>query len=261
MNRSFIAAVLVFEMATMLATGGPDLDSSDEKPVLKLTWDSPSAIRVLSGSMTVLLNSPTSVTFLRSNPISPNQKFFHFQSNLFRIPNPPVRWHYVVTGEAAYQNLPDLSEIQITACYLGGNVVIDMDPNSGAANSGFMGTSELRRFAIPVQILPEKGDLIELDLSLFIASNEGTPPVPAGGVEKLTLSNFELVRYPDPPVDSPHSSYAARSFFGLDRKSFLIGTATTAILCLAATQTVTAVRRLRKLRADREMRQISSLDG
>lgn len=260
MKWSIVALVLVLGIIGTLAFRFGSGDSPDGKTVMNLTWDSPYAVKIPTGPITVAINSPTSATFTRAPSTPADGRFFHFQTDLFRIPNPPVRWNYVITGLASYENLPDRSELQLAACYLGGNIVVDMDRESGA-NKGFAGTSELRPFIMPVQLMPGQGELLQLDVSLFIAGDAQTPPVPIGAVEKLTLSDLKLVRYPDPPADSTTPASPPPSVSGLDWKSFLIGTAATAILGLAMAQGFVLVRRLRKLKADREIRQMSSLDG
>jgi hypothetical protein len=260
MKWNIVALVLVLGIIGTLAFRFGSGDSPDGKTVMNLTWDGPAAVKITPGPITVTINSPTSATFVVSSSFFGNRFLPALQNDLFRIPNPPVRSRYTITGIASYENMPNLSELLITACYLNGNYAVDMDRYSGA-NMRFVGTSGLRRFIIPMDTPPAYGrDLLQLDVSLVVGWDRIAPPLPAGAVQKLTLSDLKVVSYPDSPANAISAS-APSTAASLDWKSFLIGTAATAILGLAMAQGFVLVRRLRKLKADREIRQMSSLDG
>jgi hypothetical protein len=101
--------------------------------------------------------------------------------------------------------------------------------------------------------------LLQLELSVFFGGHPVEDSRSKGLPTGLTLSVLRLVAFPDPtPEDMGLVPYSP-SPRGMDWKSFCAGAA--AILALALAQTIVLVRRFRKLRDERELRRIASLDG
>lgn len=224
-------------------------DDQDGKTVLELEWDGPYALQVPSSEITVDSLGHKSLTIRPPFTELAGYRHVDFQADLFRIPNPPVHSRFALEGTISYTNMPCKSALLMRGYFLTKTTEFETDDDEGPAES-LRGTSESRRFILPYAGLPKEGKPLQLDLSLLL---EGTPfndSTSNGQPASLTLSNLKLVSFPDPTATGRV----------LHWKSFWIGVTTTAVVSLAAAQVILLMRSLKKLRADREMRRIASMD-
>jgi hypothetical protein len=255
-----IAVILAFAFGILSAVLFLAMRHDDQngRTALNITWDGPYALRV-AGTRIV---SDTQDN--KSLMIQPRLEtiYSNFNETLFRIANPPVRCRFALEGTISYTNLPDDSAMEMTACYLVKTETIVTHENEGPEHSLY-GTSESRPFIMTMSELPGVGKLLQLELKAFIGGHPVETPASKGQVPSITLSNLKLIRFPDPTRDEVALAFGATSNASgrLDWKSFCIGAVAAAVLGLALAQGVLLVRRLRRLKAEHEMRQMSSLDG
>jgi hypothetical protein len=233
-------------------------DDQKERSVLDIAWDGPYALQV---NGTQIVSDAQKNMSLKVQPRL-ETLYSNFNETLFRIANPPVGCRFALEGTISYTNLPDNSAMEMTACYLAKTETIITDKNEGPEQS-LHGTSGSRPFIMTLSEIPAVGKLLQLELKAFIGGHPVETADSKGQAPSLTLSNLKLVRYPDPTQEEVAVMMGAMPTAGgmFNWKSFCFGAASTAVLGLAMAQGVVLARHLHKLRAEHEMRQMSSLDG
>jgi hypothetical protein len=187
--------------------------------------------------------------------------YSHFQTTLFRISNPPLRYRFALEGTISYTNLPDDCSLDLLATYEVQTLEAATTDDAEDGRRRPSGTSESRPFILTIPALPGNGKLLQLDLSVFLGGHPVEDPRSKGLPPSLTLSALRLVAFPDPTSEETGLVPYSPSPRGLDWKSFCAGVAATALFSLALAQAILLVRRLRKLRDEGELRRIASLDG
>jgi hypothetical protein len=243
----------VLGVVLFLATRTSDQNG---RTALNIAWDGPYALRVPESTIASDSQGNKSLT------IRPQMKdaYSNFAATLIRAPNPPVHCRFALEGTVSYHNLPDNSVLQMTACSLCRTVTVQTSEDAGPQKR-LSGTSEPRPFVIPYAGLPGEGNILQLELSVFVAGHPVADPATNSQAPSITLSNLRLVSFPDPtPEDLGLASSGSVAGGTLDWKSFFVGVTTAAVLSLATAQAVLLARRLKKLRSERELRRIASLD-
>jgi hypothetical protein len=258
MKLLIITSTLALAVLSIILVFANRDEDQNGKTALDITWDGPYALQVPSGKVTADVHGNKSLT------IRPQlaDEYSNFDATIVRIQNPPVSCRFALQGTVSYTNLPDNSALELTSCSVVKTQTITTNEDAGPQKH-LLGTSAPRPFVITFAGLPGDGKMLQLDLSVFVGGHPVEDPASKGQPTSITLSNLKLVRFPDPtPEDLGLTSYSgSNSGQGLDWKSFCVGVTTTAVLALAMAQAILLVRRLKKMRAEREMRRIASLDS
>ena len=161
----------------------------------------------------------------------------------------------------SYTNLPETSGVWGAACFLAITEEFGTTDGEGPAQD-LRGSSESRPFVIRYAGNPRDGKLLELDFKVSMRGRPIEDPQSKGQPPSITLSNLKLVSFPDPPAkDLGPTPPSSGAMGGVSHwKSFWIGVAATAVVSLATAQAILLMRRLKKLRAEGEMRRIASMD-
>lgn len=241
------------------------VEAQEEPTVTNLTWDSPFALKVPNSEISHPDQDSSVLTISRIDRTIPGREDESvFQATLFRMENPKLTSsHYVITGEVAYQNLPDKSQLELVVSYLeSGSHSLATNERNGPQGH-LAGTSDFRPFMIRFS-MPDPGRPLQLEINVVLCGGStATNPTSSGHLETLSLRNLKLIQYPNPPEPIPAvtSPITSASSPGIDWKSFWIGMATSALALLGLAQLLLLARRWKRIHHERELRRMASLDS
>ena len=250
---------VIFVIILCLGLGLQSVQAQQEQIVMDLTWDSPAAVAAPDAQLVLHPSEGPPVLIINGGGLAP------YQATLFRIVAPKITtMHYAVIGEVGYRDAVSDSYLEMWSYF----EPVTPGGTEGAyfsrtlAYSGPMGQlegeSKLRPFVLPFDATGAKTKLTRLEINLHLAAK--TPEQMHSGIATILLRNLKLVQYPDGSLPVAQASRVP----GMTWAWLLSGTVSACLLLMLAGTGIIIfflIRRSKRIRHERELRRIASLDS